>query len=398
MPMPPILRTLALLGLGTCFVVNAAALQALEPADWANRALERSLSLPLGLPAIAHPDHNPPTAAKIQLGRKLFFDRRLSHNNAVSCAMCHVPEQGFTSNEIATPVGFEGRSVRRNAPTVLNVAYFKMLFHDGRDSALETQYVAPITAFNEMANPSLGFVIDKIARLKDYAPLFEAAFGADPSADRIGHALAAYQRTLLAGGSRFDRWTYGGKKEALSDRELQGFALFSGKAGCVSCHTIGERYALFMDGQFHDTGYGWQREQERQAKGGLVKVEIAPGVTTQITQQVVQTVGDPPASDLVRYEITLDPKDRWRFRTPSLRNVAFTAPYMHDGRLQTLGQVVAFYNRGGPCHGGLDSRLRPLNLTSDEEEVLVAFLKSLTGETIDELIGEARVAPPDNVR
>jgi len=366
--------------------------------DWTARAQTRALSPPLGLPAVSHPAANPPSAAKIALGRKLFFDRRLSRNDTMSCAMCHVPEQGFSSNELATPVGVEGRSVRRNAPTLFNVAYVEALFHDGRDPALETQYVSPLTAFNEMANPSLGYVVGKISELEDYAPLFEAAFGADPSPDRIGQALAAYQRTLLSGGSPFDRWRYGGEAGALTPREREGFALFTGKAGCVSCHGIGERAALFSDGAFHDTGYGWEREQQRQGKGGMVEVEIAPGVTTRIPQSVVRSVGAPPPADLGRYEVTRDPTDHWCFRTPSLRNVALTAPYMHDGKLRRLEDVVAFYNAGGVPHEGLDPAIRPLGLDTREVVALVAFLKSLTGANVNELVAEARAAPPDNRR
>jgi cytochrome c peroxidase len=391
-----LLRALALLLVAG--PLSAAALLAAAGSDWADDALKRVLAPPLGLPAIAHPTANPPTAAKIALGRKLFFDRRLSHNNTTSCAMCHVPEQGFTSNDLATPVGVEGRSVRRNTPTVLNVAYVDALFHDGRDPALETQYVAPITAFNEMANPSLGYVIDKIANLDDYTALFQAAFGAGPSPDRVGHALAVYQRSLLSGASPFDRWRYGGEADALGARERQGFELFTGKAGCVACHSIGKSSALFSDGLFHDTGYGWQREQERQGKGGLVEVEIAPGVVTSIPHSVVQSVGNPPAADLGRYEVTQEPVDRWRFRTPSLRNVTLTAPYMHDGQLQRLDDVVAFYNAGGVPHDGLDERIKPLGLTVEEQVALVAFLKSLTGSNIDQLTAEARVEEPDNIR
>ena len=402
--MPSIARTtLVLIAAGVAALVlhpsdEPRALESAAEKAWAERALARLKTPPLGLPVVPHPAHNPPSAAKIELGRKLFFDRRLSHNATMSCAMCHVPEQGFSSNELATPVGVEGRSVRRNSPTVLNVAYVSELFHDGRDPALETQYVAPMTAFNEMANPSLGHVIDKISKLEDYTAPFDKAFGGPPSPDRVGAALAAYQRSLVSGASPFDRWKYGGESDALGERERAGFELFVGKAGCVTCHSIGETSALFTDNAFHDTGYGWQREQERQGKGGMVEVEIAPGVTTRVPMAVVMSVGNPPPADLGRYEVTQDPIDRWRFRTPSLRNVALTAPYMHDGKLRRLEDVVAFYNAGGVAHEGRDERIRPLGLDAQEIVALVAFLKSLTGDNIAELIAEARVAPPDNLQ
>ena len=396
--MPPSARIILLFLASAIALATALSPQAAEQDSWLDRALERVRSTPLGLPPVVHPPDNPPTPAKIELGRKLFFDRRLSHNGTMSCAMCHVPEQGFTNNELSTPVGFEGKTVRRNSPTIINVAYVDLLFHDGRDPALETQFVAPMTASNEMANPSLGFVVARLAELDDYAPLFQAAFGGGPSPDRIGQALGAYQRTLLAGASRFDKWRYGGQQDALSDQEKQGFELFTGRAGCASCHTVGDRDALFSDGQFHDNGYGWQREQERQGKGPLVEVELAPGVTTSMEPDVLRTIGDPSPPDLGRYEVTLEPKDRWRFRVPSLRNVALTAPYMHDGKLRSLDDVVAFYDNGGAPHDGVDTRIKPLGLTPAEAGALVAFLKSLTGDNIEQLIAEARSAAPDNIR
>ena len=145
------------------------------------------------------PDDNPLTAARIRLGRKLFFDRRLSHNNTMSCAMCHVPEQGFTVNEMAQAVGVAGRSLRRNAPTLLNIGYMQTLFHDGRETSLETQVISPLLVRDEMANPSMGYLIETVKRLDDYAGLFEQAFQRGPSVETIGQALASYQRTLVSG-------------------------------------------------------------------------------------------------------------------------------------------------------------------------------------------------------
>ena len=154
---------------------------------------------PLGLPPVPIPDDNPISAAKVQLGRKLFYDRRLSHNSTISCAMCHVPEQGFTVNEMATAVGVEGRSVRRNTPTVYNIAYATQLFHDGRESTLEQQIWSPLLAVNEMGNPSVGYVIERLGRLPDYQGLFQAAFdGRGPGMETIGMAIAAYERTAVS--------------------------------------------------------------------------------------------------------------------------------------------------------------------------------------------------------
>jgi len=365
--------------------------------DWAERALARSLTPPLGLPVQSHPADNPPTSEKIALGRKLFFDRRLSLNGTMSCAMCHIPEQDFTNVEIATAVGLEGRSGRRNAPSLINVGYMRHLFHDGRETALETQYLAPLTAHNEMANPSVGHVVTLIAGLDDYRPLFQAVFGAGPSVDRIGQALGAYQRTLVAGDSRFDRWRYGGEADALSASEQRGFALFSGKAGCISCHPAGDDTALFTDQGLHDIGYGFEREQLRQGRlGGTVPVEVAPGVRHDVPRAIIDAVSLPAMPDVGRYEVTQDPADRWVFRTPSLRNVAVTRPYMHDGGITSLDAVVAFYNRGGAPHEGQDPRIRPLGLTEPEIRDLVGFLTTLTSAGRDRLVEDARVAPPDN--
>ena len=163
-------------------------------------------SPPLGLPAVPVPIDNPVTEEKVRLGRKLFFDRRLSANNTISCAMCHIAEQGFAQNELRNPVGIEGKSVRRNAPSIYNVAYVGLLFHDGREMNLENQVWQPLLANNEMANLSIGLVVERLRGLADYDTLFEKAFGRGPDVKTIGMALASYQRMLVSGDSAFDRW------------------------------------------------------------------------------------------------------------------------------------------------------------------------------------------------
>jgi cytochrome c peroxidase len=345
----------------------------------------------LGLPALEVPAENPITPEKVALGRKLFFDRRLSPNGTMSCAMCHVPEQGFTAHELATPVGMEGRSVRRNAPTVLNAGFQKRLFHDGREVSLEDQVWGPLLAPNEMGNPSIGFVVERIRALRDYAGLFEAAFGGKPaSSERIGAALAAYERTLVAGDSRFDRWRFGGDAAALTDVEKRGFELFVGKARCAACHRVGERDALFTDHGFHNTGIGWRQTY---AVPERTRVEIAPGVFAELDRKTVESFSEPPAKDVGRYEITLDPRDRWAYKTPSLRNVARTAPYMHDGSLATLEAVIEFYDRGGVDNPEKSPLVAPLGLSADERAALAAFLRSLTGGSVAALVDEARKTP-----
>ncbi|MCV2881694.1 cytochrome-c peroxidase [Actibacterium sp. XHP0104] len=363
---------------------------------WAARALNRSLTPQLGLPAVPHPADNAPSIEKIELGRKLFFDRRLSINRTMSCAMCHVPEQGFTTWELQSAVGVEGRSVKRNSPTILNSAFLNPLFHDGRDVALETQFVAPLVARNEMANPSAGWVVAFLNRDDDYIGMFQQAFGADASLDRLGQALAAYQRTLVAGDSPFDRWRYGGDGTALDQAAARGFDLFTGKGECVACHLVGDQDAMFTDHAFHDTGYGFMREDQRQNPPKTTRVQLAPGVFVDVDFAHVAAVSAVREADLGRYEVTEDPADRWLFRTPTLRNIAMTRPYMHDGALNTLRDVLDFYNRGGPGHPGQSPLIRPLGLSEAELDDIEAFLNSLTSPNLDCLAAEARSHPPDN--
>jgi cytochrome c peroxidase len=349
-------------------------------------------SPPLGLPKIPVAPDNPVAAGKVRLGRKLFFDRRLSLNETMSCAMCHIPEQGFTNNELATAVGIEGRTVRRNTPTIYNVAYFSNIFHDGRETRLEYQVWQPMLATNEMANPGIGYVIEKIRRLPDYAKLFENAFGGrGPGIETIGMAIAAYERTLVSGNSPFDRWYFGNDEAALSEPAQRGFRLFQGKAGCAACHTIGKDFALFTDDDFHNTGLGWQVATG--AEPSEILVQIAPGVKVPLPKSVINSVAEPAPSDLGRYEVTQNPADRWRYKTASLRNVALTAPYMHNGAFGSLRQVVEFYNRGGVPHSLLDPLIRPLELTDSEIMDIVAFLESLTGDNVKTLVRDAFAAP-----
>lgn len=348
-------------------------------------ALARIQRPPLGLPAVPVPADNPLTVEKIALGRKLFFDRRLSANGTISCAMCHVPEQGYTLNELATPVGIEGRTVRRNAPTVMNAAYQQTLFHDGRAASLEAQALKPFVDSDEMANPSLDTVIAHIRRLPDYAGLFERAFDRAPDTATLSQAIASWVRTLVSGDSPFDRWYFGKDEGALSDSAKRGFHLFTGRAGCGGCHVIGSDHALFTDHGFHNTGRGVPLPT-----AGDLRVEIAPSVFATVTRQALEAVSEPPKSDLGRFEVTRNPADRWAYKTPSLRNVALTAPYMHDGSLATLTDVVRFYNVGGHANDGLDPRIRPLGLSEVDVADLVAFLESLTGANIADLIRDGR--------
>lgn len=364
--------------------------------DWDQLALERIYSPPLGLPEVSIPPDNRPTRAKIALGRKLFFDRRLSSNNTMSCAMCHVPEQGFTNNELSTAIGVEGRTVRRNSPTIFNVAYAKSMFHDGRDNALETQIFGPLLARAEMANPSIGWLLAKIRRLDNYKELFENAFGTGPDVRTLGWALASYERSVLSGNSPFDHWLFGGDNKALSTQAIEGYKLFIGKAGCAACHPIEDNYALFTDHGLHNTGIGVARDEKESDDLSPVKVELAPGVFVEMERKAVDAVGHPPIKDFGRLEVTNNADDLYKYKTPTLRNVTLTAPYMHDGSLRTLEEVVRFYNKGSYPNPSLDPAIRPLGLTDAEINALVAFLESLTGDNVETLIADARSVPIGN--
>ena len=339
--------------------------------------MELAKDPPLGLPKFSTPVRNPLTKEKVSLGRKLFFDRRLSLNGTISCAMCHVPEQGFTHNEMATSVGIEGRGGRRNAPSLYNVAFATTLFHDGRENKLEQQVWLPFLARNEMGNPSIAAVVNKIEESLDYGGLFETAFdGKGPTVETIGQAIASYERTLLSANSPFDRWR-SGETQALNPQSKRGFELFIGKAQCATCHAVSGKQALFTDNKWHNTGVGY-------AKTMLNPPNVSKGSENASTRLA--------PSDLGRYEVTQNPRDRWVYKTPSLRNVALTAPYMHDGSFKTLEEIIAFYNRGGVPNEGLSPTIRPLDLSDSEIRDLTAFLLSLTGDNIDLFVDDAMSA------
>lgn len=299
-------------------------------------------SLPSGLSSLMPvPIDNPLTEAKIELGRKLFFDPALSRDGTISCASCHDPEQAFTDGRKVS-IGIYGQAGRRNAPSLLNAAYLRTVFWDGRAGTLEAQVSAPLTNSVEMGNTSEA-VIEHLGADEPYRALFAKAFDSEEiSSDQLSKALAAFQRTLVAANSPFDRYARG-EDEALSLSARRGLRLFRSKARCSRCHE-GE---LFTDHRFHNTGVSW-------------------GKTPQ---------------DLGRYEHTGREEDKGKFKTPSLRNVALTPPYMHDGSFGTLDDVVEFYNQGGRPNPRLDRTIRPLQLSDTERDDLIAILKALTSET-----------------
>lgn len=303
---------------------------------------------PLGLPAVPIPVSNPPNVEAIALGRKLFYDMRLSKDDSLACASCHDPHLGFTDRrEVSRGVG--GAIGIRNAPTLLNAAYSPLLFWDGRANSLEEQAGDPIANPVEM-NQDHKIGVSKIAATA-YKAEFERAFG--PGAitiEKVERALASFERTLLSGNSSFDRYEYGGERDALSPAAVRGLAVFtdSKRGNCVVCHTIREHVARFTDDKFHNTGVGVN------ADDGFM--------------------------DLGRYRITHQEVDRGAFKTPTLRNVAITDPYMHDGSMKTLKDVVDFYAGGGNSNSNLDKEIKAIHLSGRDRTDLVAFLQSLTGE------------------
>jgi len=209
--------------------------------------------------------------------------------------------------------------------------------------------------------------------------------------ETVGMALASYQRSLNSANSPFDRWYYGKQKPALSAEAIRGFKLFTGKAGCSGCHSIQSDHALFTDQRYHNTGIGYA---ESMGKDLLPKtLQIAPGVIIPIDTAALQSVAQTKENDLGRYEITQQPQHRWQYKTPSLRNIALTAPYMHNGALSTLRDVLTFYNNGGINNENLDPMLKPLHLNEAEIDALQAFLLALTGDNVDALVADAFAAP-----
>ena len=372
-----------------------------KPADLYTMATTKQL----GLPEPKFPEGTELTPKKIELGRKLFFDRRLSHTDTISCAICHVPEMGFAHNELATAVGTEGRSVPRNAPTVVNAGFLSRFFHDARENSLEDQVWGPLLAHNEMANPSPGYLLNKIRAIPDYDGLFEDAYGEGPNMDSLSRALAAYQYALVSGNSPFDKWYYNGESNAISKSAKRGFEIFSGKGNCTACHLVNEEYALFTDEKLHNTGIGFKSSMY--VEPPRKKVVLAPGIEVDVDTSVYANDSafrdEIMPNDLGLYLITQDPNDRWKIRTPQLRNVELSGPYMHNGQLSTLKEVVEFYNQGGVTEVGkmknetISPLMFPLNLTENEVNDLVEFLKTLTGSNMDTLVLDAFAAPVGDV-
>lgn len=328
----------------------------------------QSEPLPLGLPRSQVSSASP---AMITLGRQLFFDVRLSRTQSVSCGTCHQPSHAFTDGR-AVAQGTGDRAGTRNTPTLLNARYLTTFFWDGRRASLEEQAGDPFVNPLEHGLTSHEELLDTLRKTPSYVEAFQTVFPLKKtiSLDLVTHAIAAYVRTLVSGDSPFDRYLYGGEPQALSPQAAQGLVLFKGAAQCSTCHHIGERDALLTDGQFHRVGVGSHKIQSRLSV-------LVSAVLTRSSPLDHHVLNDAEFSELGRFLVTRNPKDIGTFKTPSLRNVAMTAPYMHDGSSATLEDAVdrELYDRG-------TGHNRPILLSPTDRAALVEFLKSLTSPTL----------------
>ena len=317
-------------------VILLAAVLCLPQLD-AQQFLANGLLGPVPVPA-----DNPQTDQRIRLGQQLYFDTRLSADNTVSCATCHKPDAAW-ANHNSTDTGIKGQVGGRNSGTILNAAYMRYQFWDGRAGSLEEQALGPIANPIEMGE-TLENVVLKLNAIPGYRRQFQRVFGTDVTTDGIAKAIAAFERTVTSGPSPYDRYLMGDKK-AMSPAAVRGMDLFNGKAHCTACHSG----PMFSDQSFHNIGVGM----------------------------------DKPNPDVGRFKITNDPADWGSFKTPTLRDISLTYPYLHDGSEKTLADVVAFYDKGGIPNRNLDPLMLPLNLTRPEKADLVAFMEALTGTMPD---------------
>jgi len=338
---------------------------------------------PLGLPTAIYPENNPQTPEKIALGEKLFNDKRFSTTGEISCATCHDAKKAFTDSPLKVSEGINKLTGTRNAPTVINAIFFETMFWDGRSPDLEDQALHPFVNPVEMGLKDHQPILDIIKSDADYTDAFKTVFGKsgdDVTMREVTMAIAAFERTIVSGDSPFDRYNYGGEVNALTEQQKKGFDLFVNEGRCVSCHVIEQTQALFTDNRFHNIGVGINDIQEEvpALAGEYIKANLS------VKEVDVKVLTDKRSSELGRFALTTGFDDLGSFKTPTLRNIAVTAPYMHDGSLATLRDVVVHYNNGGvtvegnPVNDFLSGGIRPLNLTDEEIDALVAFMEALT--------------------
>ncbi|HRP94867.1 MAG TPA: cytochrome c peroxidase [Rhodocyclaceae bacterium] len=339
---------------------------------------------PLGpLPPVPVPADNLMTTEKVELGKKLFWDNRLSGDNSTPCVSCHLPQLGWgDGGEISR--GYPGTKHWRNSQTVLNSAYYNKLFWEGNVTSLEAQ--APSAAEGGVAgNGDRAMMEMRLRFIPEYVDAFKKVFGAEwPRMTQAYAAIAAYQRTVVTDAKKvpFDRWQ-AGDKTAMSESAVRGYQLFNGKAACIQCHNG----PLASDQRFYSVGLPENPQFDTDPMYQITHrwEQYQKGVSEATYREADRDYG--------YYYVTKDPKDKGKFRTPSLRELKYTAPYMHNGILATLDAVVDFYDAGGGPLPGKSDKLKPLGLTADEKKDLVAFLEALS--MTEPLIHDAPTLPAD---
>jgi cytochrome c peroxidase len=344
---------------------------------------DQDKGVPLGLPPVPIPENNAQTPEKIALGDKLFNDVSFSTTGDVSCATCHDAKKVFTDSPLKTSEGINKLTGTRNAPTVVNSAYFKSQFWDGRSADLEDQALHPFTNPVEMGLKDHQPILDIVRADDEYAKAFKKVFdksGNDITMKEVTMAIAAFERTKISGDSPFDRYYFGDEKDALTEQQIRGFDLFVNEGRCVSCHVVEQTQAIFTDNLFHNIGVGINDIQKDvpELATEFLKAELT---TAEVD---VKVLSDKRTSELGRFALSRTFDDLGSFKTPTLRNINETAPYMHDGSIATLRDVIVHYNNGGvtnendPVNDFLSGGIRPLNLTDEQIDDLVAFMEALT--------------------
>jgi len=352
-----------------------------DPAPSASaKAAPLKPALPLGISpqlyALSVAPDREPTAPLAALGEKLFNDKRLSADDSIACATCHDPAKGFSDHRgnSATSAGVQDQHGQRNAPTVLNAMFQASQFWDGRAPKLEDQAKLPILNPVEMGQKTPEDVVAKVAKIPEYADAFKSLFQRDPTYDDIAAAIAAFERTQYSGNAPFDHFI-AGDKQAISDQAQRGFALFQGKGRCTACHAANGVASLFSDQKFHNIGIAAHKQNFAELARKAFAI-LKTGDMKQIDELALQT----SYSELGRFLVTKNSADIGAFKSETLRNIGITAPYMHDGSLATLWDVMDHYNKGGVPNPFLDGGMQRLALSEAEIDDLVAFLFTLTDD------------------
>jgi cytochrome c peroxidase len=372
---------------GTALFVFSSASLAVQNAPAGGFDLSTPLGLPQHLWRELVPADNPMTADKIALGRKLFFDKRLSIDRTVSCATCHDPAKAFSDGN-PVGIGFQDKKGARNSPTVLNSMFNELQFWDGRAPTLEEQAKLPLINPVEMGMENHPAVVTRVREIPEYQADFSRVFAREGlTIDTVVKAIAAFERTQLSGDSPFDRFI-SGDHNAISDSAKRGWDLYNGKARCISCHAFNTSSPFFTDFKFHNIGVA-AKDQDFQSLARRAR-QLLMASPERAHQALDEMALSPGFSELGRYLVTKQPRDIGAFKTPTLREVELTGPYMHDGSEKTLLDVVKFYDDGGIANPNLDGGMRPLRLNDAEMDDLVALMKTFTSDDMSRTVRRTR--------